>query len=202
MTESVAVSPESAADRSWAQRKGWLLACVAVFALLTVQLRLMDRIWWCACGSPALWSGQVPSSHNSQHLADPYSITHVTHGLIFFWFFAWLTPRLSVGWRLVLSLIVEAGWEVLENTDFIINRYREATVSLDYFGDSIGNSLGDTLAALIGFVLAAKLGFWRSVALIVATEILLLVWIRDNLFLNVITLFFPLDAVVKWQMGT
>jgi hypothetical protein len=166
-----------------------------------IVLRLEGRRWWCACGRPLLWSGNVHSSHNSQHLADPYSFSHVEHGILFYGLFTWLWPRMSVAWRFVLTLAVEAGWEIAENTNAVIDRYRAATISLDYFGDSIGNSIGDVLSCLIGFYLARRIGFWPSFAVVVVTELVMLFWIRDNLLLNIVMLLHPFDAVKQWQSG-
>jgi len=180
----------------------WPIAVSALILIVhPIVLRLEGRRWWCACGRPFLWSGNVHSSHNSQHLADPYSFSHVEHGILFYGLFTWLCPRLSVGWRFVLTLAVEAGWEILENTNSVIDRYRAATISLDYFGDSIGNSIGDVLSCVIGFYLARRIGFWPSLAIVVVTEIVMLFWIRDNLLLNIVMLLHPFDAVKQWQGG-
>jgi Protein of unknown function (DUF2585) len=180
----------------------WPIA-VSAFILIVhpIVLRLEGRRWWCACGRPFLWSGNVHSSHNSQHLADPYSFSHIEHGILFYGLFTWLWPRLSVGWRFVLTLAVEAGWEIVENTNAVVDRYRAATISLDYFGDSIGNSIGDVLSCLIGFYLARRIGFWGSLAVVVVTELVMLFWIRDNLLLNIVMLLHPFDAVKQWQGG-
>jgi hypothetical protein len=179
----------------------WPIA-VSAFILIVhpIVLRLEGRRGWCACGRPFLWSGNVHSSHNSQHLADPYSFSHIEHGILFYGLFTWLWPRMSVGWRFVLTLAVEAGWEIVENTNAVVDRYRAATISLDYFGDSIGNSIGDVLSCLIGFYLARRIGFWGSLAVVV-TELVMLFWIRDNLLLNIVMLLHPFDAVKQWQGG-
>jgi hypothetical protein len=180
----------------------WPIA-VSAFILIVhpIVLRLEGRRGWCACGRPFLWSGNVHSSHNSQHLADPYSFSHIEHGILFYGLFTWLWPRMSVGWRFVLTLAVEAGWEIVENTNAVVDRYRAATISLDYFGDSIGNSIGDVLSCLIGFYLARRIGFWGSLAVVVVTELVMLFWIRDNLLLNIVMLLHPFDAVKQWQGG-
>jgi hypothetical protein len=139
--------------------------------------------------------------HNSQHLLDPYSFSHVSHGILFFGLCAWLLPSLALGWRLVVATAIEAAWEIVENTQFVIDRYRAATISLDYYGDSVGNSFGDVLSCLVGFLLARYLGLWRSIALLIVLELVLLFWIRDNLLLNVVMLIHPIDAVKAWQNG-
>jgi hypothetical protein len=148
-----------------------------------------------------LWAGNVWSSDNSQHWLDPYSFTHLLHGVVFFWLLAWLRPRLSPMWLLFIALAVESVWEVFENSAFIIDRYRETTAALGYNGDTIINSLGDILVCGLGFMLAIRLGFRRSLVLFVITELGLLVWIRDSLVLNVVMLLYPVEAIKLWQIG-
>jgi hypothetical protein len=178
----------------------WFLIFVAV-ALAVVQLRLQERVWWCQVGDYAPWSWAVLSAHNSQHVIDPYTFTHILHGILFFWLASLIFGKLPLAWRLLIAISVECVWEVVENTDAVIRRYREATISLDYFGDSVINSLGDILSFSFGFWLAYKLRLWLSLALFVLVEIILLLWIRDSLVLNIIMLLYPLDAIKKWQSG-
>ena len=177
------------------------LAVVAILIVMVLQLHRQGRVVWCACGQYFPWAGDIWSSHNSQHFFDPYSFTHVLHGMIFCGLLVWLFPRLSVAWSLSLAVLIEAGWEVLENSTFIIQRYREATIGLGYEGDSIANSLADILCCAFGFVLARRLGLWRSVLVFVVVELVLLFWVRDNLTLNILMLTFPVKAVKTWQMG-
>ena len=120
-----------------------MLAEVALILVSAGTLLAMGRALACRCGKIALWSGNIWSDHNSQELADPYSFTHITHGVLFFWGLRMVAGRLSVGTRLILATVIEAAWEITENTDFVINRYREATISLDYYGDSVINSMSD-----------------------------------------------------------
>jgi hypothetical protein len=173
----------------------------ALLIATALQLHSQGRLWRCSCGHIYLWAGDVWSSDNSQHLLDPYSFTHVLHGIVFFWLLAWTAPWLSFGWRLLIALAIEAAWEVGENTEFVIQRYRETTMALGYTGDTVVNSVGDILLCALGFYLAYRLGFRRSLALLVATEIVLLLWIRDSLILNVIMLVYPIEAIKLWQMG-
>ena len=175
------------------------LAIGAILAWTAFALQLEGRRWWCACGRPWLWISDVWTSHCSQHLFDSYSLTHLSHGLIFYTAFALMLPRLALTWRLCISVAIAAGWEVLENSPYIINRYREETMSLDYLGDSIMNSLGDVLSCFLGFYLARWLGWRWTLALFIASELLLLALIRDNLTLNVIMLIWPIKAVKAWQ---
>lgn len=175
------------------------LAMTAILLITIVVLHVEGHRWWCKCGEPWPWITNVWSSHCSQHLFDPYSLTHISHGLIFFWALYWARGRLSFGWRLFIAVSLASGWEMLENSSFIINRYREETMSLDYLGDSIANSLGDILSCVIGFVLARRLGWLGSLALFAATELVLLWLIRDNLTLNVIMLVHPVQAIKAWQ---
>lgn len=180
--------------------KTWpLLAVVAILSATAFQLHHQGRLWICACG-PRFWSGNTCSSENSQQFLDPYSFTHVLHGMVYFIVLKLLLPRVRPLWRLCLAIAFAAGWEVLENTNFIINRYREATAALGYTGDTVVNSLGDILCGALGFMIARSFGWRRSVILFVATEIVLLVWIRDGLTLNVIMLVHPIQALRVWQM--
>jgi hypothetical protein len=178
----------------------WLAATI-VLAGAAYGLRRQGRLWLCSCGYLLLWSGDIWSSDNSQHLLDPYSFTHVLHGFLFWWLLAWIIPRLSVGWRLTLAVFLEALWEVIENSNFVIQRYREATLALGYRGDTIINSLGDILLCALGFLIARWLGPLRSLLLFVLTEAVLLIWIRDGLILNIVMLVYPLDGIREWQTG-
>ena len=155
----------------------------------------------CKCGVIKLWHGVVQSSENSQHLSDWYTPSHIVHGIWFF-FFAWLLlRRWPMAWRLAVAVAIEAAWEVVENTPFVIDRYRETTAALGYTGDSVINSLSDILMMVLGFLAARKLPVWASVALVLALEIVPLFVIRDNLTLNMWTLLAPNDAVQAWQAG-
>jgi hypothetical protein len=176
------------------------LAIVASFAAAALLLRLEGRLWLCACGSLRVWSGQVCSADNSQHLLDPFSLTHLLHGFLFFWLIAWLLARLSRGWQVALAVAVEACWEVFENTNFIIDRYRSETAALGYNGDTVVNSFGDITCCLLGFLIARRLGLRRSLIVFAVFEVILIVWIRDSLLLEIVMLVIPIDALRAWQM--
>lgn len=196
------------ADR-WRQQdfdttKDWakVLALVGLILLAQVGIELaMGRLAMCKCGYVKLWHGVVKSSENSQHIADWYTFSHVLHGLIFYFLIRLVFPRLSFGYGLALAFLIEGAWEVVENTPFVINRYRSATAAFDYFGDTIVNSFSDSIAMAIGFVLARFLPVWASVAFVIAVEVLLAIGIRDNLTLNIIMLLHPIEAIKQWQMG-
>ncbi len=174
---------------------------LAVTAAAAFTLHQMGQVLICKCGHVELWHSEVQSSGNSQHISDWYSLSHMIHGFLFFLGLSIFARWLSVGARLALATLVEAAWEVFENTEFVINRYRESTLSLDYFGDSVLNSVTDIGFMMIGFVLAWRLPVWLSALLVVAMELIALYAIRDNLTLNILMLVYPLEAVKTWQMG-
>jgi len=177
-----------------------LLISLGIVAVGAGILYAMGRIPMCKCGTIKLWHGGRGDSDMSQHLTDWYSYSHVLHGIIFYWLLSIVAKgRLSVAARLVIAMGIEAGWELFENTPFIINRYRAQTMSRDYYGDSIVNSVGDMLAMLVGFLLASRLPAWVTVCLLIATEVLLLALIRDNLTLNIVMLIHPIEAIKQWQ---
>ncbi len=169
-----------------------------VFAAIFL-LHSQGRIWWCKQGDYWLWSSEIFGSHNSQHFIDPYSFTHVLHGVMVFWVISIFLKKVPFRWQIFLAVLWGCSWEVFENSSFVIERYRGATISLDYFGDSIFNSLGDILSCAAGFLIARKLGFWKSLAFFAATEILLMFWIRDSLLINILMLIHPIEAVKVWQ---
>ena len=177
-------------------------AVVAILAaaLMAVVLHGQGRIWWCKSGDTALYVHDAwNSTHTSQHLFDPYSFTHVLHGVVFFWLVGLIFSKLDLNWRFLISIAAEAGWEVLENSAYIIERYRQNTASLDYFGDSVMNSVGDVAACAAGFCIAAAIGKWRSLIFFFAVELVLLLWIRDGLLLNILMLIYPIAEIKSWQ---
>ena len=179
-------------------RKYWLIALALAVAAAAILL-VMGRPPICTCGEVKLWVGEVHGPDNSQHLADWYTPSHIIHGFLFY-FLGWLFLRRNPpGDRLIAAILIEAGWEVLENTNWVIDRYREATMALGYTGDSVINSLSDMLWMILGFGITRRLPVWATVALALAFELLTLVAIRDNLTLNVLMLVAPVDAIAQWQ---
>ena len=179
-----------------------LSVCVGIATAMGGVLRLDGRVWWCKLGDRAIYINDAwNSSHTSQHFLDPYTFTHILHGVLMFWIARLIFKTVSPYWQLAIAAAAEAGWEILENSNFIIEKYRENTATLNYFGDSIANSVGDLLACLIGFWIAAKLGLWKSLAFFFAVELILLLWIRDSLLLNIVMLIHPFDSLKRWQTG-
>lgn len=183
-----------------AVRRGFVY-CLVVATLTAITLRLMGRIWWCECGRLDLASWDIWTSHNSQHLIDPYTFSHVLHGVIFYWLLMLVPDRYVRHRRFLIAMTIEACWELLENSPIIIDRYRSVTISLDYYGDSIANSFFDIVACGLGYWFARSFKWTWSVVFFVIVEVLMLITIRDSLGLNILMLLTPIDAVREWQSG-
>ncbi len=178
-----------------------LLICLGIIVLQGLLLYAMGHPKICECDYIKLWHGVPISSENSQHISDWYTFSHIIHGFIFYWLL-WLFPatrKLSFGTKLGIAIFAESFWEVLENTPFIINRYRATTISLDYFGDSVLNSVFDTLAMVLGYFASFKFPVWSIVTTAIFFELFVLYFIRDNLTLNIIMLIYPFQFLLDWQ---
>jgi len=194
--------PEAPSRRSLFSRHPtapYIVAALGVTVVAAIVLKLMGRVWWCGCGQRNLWAGDIWSKHCSQHLLDPYTFTHISHGLLFYCLLAVFAKNLNRAQRFFIAVLVECGWEVLENSPLIINRYRSVTIALDYFGDSIVNALADIGACALGFAIVFRLGWRVALVLLAVMELLLLIFIRDNLLLNIVMLLYPIDAIKNWQ---
>ena len=177
------------------------LAVVAILGLTAGIELAMGRLPFGPDGRFGLWESNIWSSEQSQRFADPYSISHIVHGLLFYGLLWLAARRVPLRYRFLAAVLLEAGWELLENSPLIINRYRAVTISLGYVGDSVLNSVSDVLMMSLGFLLASRWRVWASVAFVVAMEVGMLFWVRDNLTLNIIMLVHPIDAIKTWQMG-
>lgn len=177
----------------------WLVAAAVFLIVQIVTLALMGRIPICECGYVKLFEPGVNTAGNSQHISDWYTPSHIIHGFLFYWLAIVVLPRASLGARLTLAVVIEAAWELLENSPIIIDRYRTATMAIGYTGDSILNSAMDTVAMMLGFLFAARAPVWLTIALAIGFEVATAIVIRDNLTLNVLMLVWPVEAVKAWQ---
>lgn len=177
------------------------IVLVAILILTAAWLLWIGREPICKCGYIKVWHGQVVSSENSQHISDWYTPSHIIHGFLFFGLLSLIARRLSFGWRLVIATLIECAWEILENSDAVIERYRSVTISLDYYGDSVLNVIADISAMMLGFFLASRLPVWATVAIALVFEAATIWLIRDGLALNVLMLLYPLDSIGAWQAG-
>lgn len=177
------------------------MVAVGLLALTAMAELWLGRLSLGPDGRFGWWEGDIWSQEQSQRLTDPYSLTHIVHGLLFYWLL-WLVARRSPPRaRFVAAVVIEAVWEVLENSPVIIDRYRAVTISLGYVGDSVLNSTSDVVMMALGYLLAARAPLWASLLTVAALELGLALWVRDNLALNLIMLIHPVNAIRVWQMG-
>lgn len=182
------------------KRYQWIIiACLAIVTLTIVAELWMGRLPLGPDGKFGWWEESIWSSENSQRIADAYSLTHIVHGFAFYLFFWLIARKLPARYRFLLAVLLEASWEILENSPFIINRYRETTISLGYVGDSVLNSISDIFMMALGFFVAWRARVWASIVAVIAIEIALLLWVRDNLTLNIIMLIHPIETIKAWQ---
>jgi hypothetical protein len=181
-------------------RRSWLCA-LAILAVAALAELIMGRNPICTCGTVELWVGSRDSAKTSQMLADWYSLSHIVHGLLLYAAFWLIGRRWPVEWRFLTAMLVEAAWEVTENTPFVINRYRATTAAIGYTGDSVVNSMSDILMMALGFLIARKAPVWAALLMLIILEVVPLMVIRDNLTLNILNLFAPLQSVQQWQAG-
>lgn len=179
----------------------WLGVALGLLLAQIVILHFMGRIPICECGYIKLFEPGANTPGNSQHLADWYTPSHIIHGFLFYGLGWLLFRKQPLFARLSLAVLIEAAWELAENSPMVIDRYRTATMALGYTGDSILNSGMDTVFMALGFFFAARMPIWVTVTLAIAFEILTLFVIRDNLTLNVLMLVWPVDAIKVWQGG-
>jgi hypothetical protein len=178
----------------------WGAAILVPLTAAAAEFALGRRLWGVS-GQPGLWSGEVLSPHNSQYLADPYTFTHITHGILLYALFRLVAGNRPLRDRALTALGFESAWEVIENTDFVIRRYRAQTLALNYFGDSVMNSMFDIVACMIGFLIASRLPARVTLVFVIALELSLALWIHDGLLLNILMLVHPVHAIELWQAG-
>ena len=176
------------------------IAAGLVLLAMIVLLHVQGRHFICTCGHFAVWVGDSCSSNTSQQLLDPYSLTHILHGFLFFWLMLLLFKRWPGAWQFFVAVLLESAWEVFENTSFVINKYRTETAALGYQGDTIVNSLGDLACALVGFLVARRLGLGRSLIVFLLVELVLTFWIHDSLLLQILMLVRPVEVIKLWQI--
>jgi hypothetical protein len=177
------------------------VATIVVTLAGMVWLYLAGRSLICPCGDVKLWDGWPAPGESSQHLFDWYTLSHIIHGFLFYGLLWLVARRLSFGWRLAIATAIEVVWEIVENSAMVIEHYRSNTVSVDYNGDSVVNSLADIVAMWVGFALARVFPVWLSVVVVIALEVIALMAVRDGLVLNVLSFVWPMESIVEWQAG-
>lgn len=178
-----------------------LLFGTLIITLQGAALFMMGQPPICECGFVKIWEGVVLSSGNSQHLTDWYTFSHIIHGFIFYWLLGRFFPKMSLGARFLIAVAIETGWEISENTPWVIDHYRQQALAQGYIGDSVINSVFDTLAMVAGFVATRFSPVWLVIALAIGMELWTGITIRDNLFFNILGFFVQPEFIQNWQMG-
>lgn len=183
-------------------KRVWLWGAFVLLLLQAAILFFLDQPAICTCGYVKFWEGAVLSIGNSQHLTDWYTFSHIIHGFLFYLLILLIFPRMPIAYKFLLALGIEVGWEIIENTPFVINHYREQALAQGYMGDSIINSISDSVAMIGGFVLAWRLPIIYTILLALAFEFLAGFFIHDNLALNILNFIHQFDFIREWQNGT
>lgn len=176
-------------------------ATAAITLVGLVILWFAGRDLICPCGRVEIFDGWPAPGENSQHIFDWYTLSHVIHGFLFYALLVPLARWLSFGWRLALATLIEVAWEIVENSEAVIEHYRSATISVDYNGDTVINSFFDVMAMWLGFALARVFPVWLSVVAVLALELAAMLAVRDGLTLNVLGFLMPMDWIAEWQAG-
>ena len=180
----------------------WLYALAVLgAALIGVTLFQWGQPLICTCGYVQFWVGSVFSSGNSQHIADWYTLSHVVHGLLIVLLGRILFPTWSSQSLLVIAVVTGVAWEIIEHTDWVLNRFRAATLYQGYFGDSVLNAVFDYLWMLAGFFLARSISTAAIVGLILCLELTAAIIARDCLTLTTLMVIYPLESVEEWQQA-
>lgn len=180
-------------------KKKYITIIAGIIITVALLLHTMGRVWVSASGKVLLWVGGAGSPEDSQQLSDWYSASHFIHGILFYWILSYFGRHLSIGSRFLIALLIECGWELLENSPLIIDRYRAATIAIGYTGDSVLNSLSDIAFMALGFVFARYVPVWVAVGIVIFLELLAGYVIHDNLFLNIVMLVYPIPGIREWQ---
>ncbi|MCR4328386.1 MAG: DUF2585 family protein [Patescibacteria group bacterium] len=181
-----------------------LHVAIIALGLVTLQagvLTLLGQPLISASGNIQFWVSEALSSEMSQQLFDWYTFSHIIHGFLFYALLRWLFPRMPMATRLLVAMGIEIGWEIAENTPWVINAYREQALAQGYSGDSIINSVLDTFSMMLGFFMAFRVPIWFTVTLALAFEVFTGYVIHDNLTLNITNFIYQPEFIYRWQSG-
>ena len=129
----------------------WAVSDRLLFALALLGAALIGATLFawgqpliCTCGYIQFWVGSVFSSGNSQHIADWYTLSHIVHGMLIVLLGRLFFPGWNYRTLLLIAVVSGVAWEIIEHTDWVLNRFRAATLYHGYFGDSVLNAVFDS----------------------------------------------------------